>query len=389
MNFTKALNSKIRDVKPSGIRRFFDIVEEVEGVISLGIGEPDFQTPKNIRNAGIKALEEGKTKYTSNSGLTELRNEISSYYKRKFNVESDGIENVLLTVGASEALDLCFRVLLEPGDEVLVCEPSYVCYSPLTSVSDGVYVPIVTKEEDNFRLTPQALKEAITPKSKLLVLTYPNNPTGAIMEKEDLQAIAQIIKDTNIIVITDEIYAEFTFGNKKHFSIAEIPEMRKRTVIISGFSKAFAMTGWRLGYAIGPKPLIDAMTKMHQHAIMSAPTVAQYAAIEALTNGAPDVEKMRLAYDKRRKFIVGEFNKIGLHTFEPEGAFYCFPCIKSTGLSSEEFCERLLKDKNVAVIPGTAFGDSGEGFVRVSYCYSTEHIKEALKRIADFVEELQ
>lgn len=389
MDFTNALNTKIRDVKPSGIRRFFDIVEEIEDVVSLGIGEPDFQTPENIRRAGIKALEEGHTKYTSNLGLTVLRNEIANYYKRNFNVDYKGKNEILITVGGSEALDLCFRVLLEPGDEVLVCEPSYVCYSPLTCVSDGVYVPIVTKEEDKFRLTPEALRKVITPKSKLLVLTYPNNPTGGIMEREDLEAIAEVIRDTNIIVVSDEIYGEFTYGGKKHVSMAEIPGMKERTVIVSGFSKAYAMTGWRLGYALGPEVLIAAMTKMHQHAIMSAPTVAQYAAIEALRNGAPDVDKMRRAYDNRRRLIVDGFNSMGLSTFEPEGAFYCFPCIKSTGLSSDEFCQKLLEEKNVALIPGTAFGDCGEGYVRVSYCYSTEHIKTALKRIDEFVENLK
>ncbi len=389
MDLTEKLNTRIKEVKPSEIRKFFDIVEEVEGVISLGIGEPDFQTPEPIRKAGIKALEEGQTKYTSNSGLTVLRNEVADYYKRNFNVEYEGSDETLITVGGSEALDLCFRILLEPGDEVLVCEPSYVCYSPLTSVSGGVYVPIVTKQEDKFRLTPEALKQVITPKSKLLVLTYPNNPTGGIMEREHLEAIAEVIKETNIIVISDEIYGEFTYGGKRHVSIAEIPGMKERTIIVSGFSKAFAMTGWRLGYALGPKALIDAMTKMHQHSIMSAPTVAQYAAIEALKNGKPDVDKMRRAYDSRRQFVVEEFNRIGLDTFEPEGAFYCFPCIKSTGLNSGEFCERLLREKNVAVIPGTAFGDSGEGYIRVSYCYSPEHLKTALKKIGEFVDELK
>lgn len=389
MDFKNALNSKIRDVKPSGIRRFFDIVEEVEGVISLGIGEPDFITPEPIRRAGIDSLAVGKTKYTSNLGLTKLRNEIAAYYKRRFNVDYDGAKNILVTVGGSEALDLCFRVLLEPGDEVLVSEPSYVCYSPLTSISDGVYIPIVTREEDGFRITPEALEKVVTPKSKLLVLTYPNNPTGGIMERNDLEAIAEVIKDTDIIVLSDEIYGEFTYGGKHHVSMAEIPSMKERTVIINGFSKAYAMTGWRLGYAIGPEPLIAAITKMHQHAIMSAPTTAQYAAITALRECDRHVDEMRRIYDSRRRLVVDGFNRIGLHTFEPEGAFYCFPCIKSTGLSSDKFCERLLRDQNIAVIPGTAFGDCGEGYVRVSYCYSTEHLTEALRRIEIFVNKVK
>ncbi len=389
IDFNQLLNKRIRDVKPSGIRKFFDICEEYDDVISLGIGEPDFPTPEHIRQAGINAIASGHTKYTSNKGLTELRREIAAYYKRRFNVDYCGDTDVLITIGGSEALDLCFRVLLEPGDEVLVSEPSYVCYSPLTSISNGVYVPIVTEEKDKFRLTPEALKAAITPKSKLLVLTYPNNPTGGIMEREDLEAIAEVIKDTNIIVISDEIYGELTYGGKRHVSMAEIPGMKERTVIINGFSKAYSMTGWRLGYAIGPKELIAAITKMHQHAIMSANTISQYAAIEALRNGDVDINYMHKTYDARRRLVVSGFNLIGLHTFEPEGAFYCFPCIKSTGLDSETFCAQLLEKKRVAVVPGTAFGDCGEGYIRVSYCYSTDHLAEALKRIGDFVEELR
>ena len=387
MDFKNALNSKIRDVKPSGIRKFFDIVEEMDDVISLGIGEPDFTTPLRIRQAGIASLVKGKTKYTSNSGLGALRKEIAAYYKRRFNVDYDK-NNILVTVGGSEALDLCFRVLIEPGDEVIVCEPSYVCYEPLTIISDGVYVPIFTKEEQGFKLTPELLEAAITPKSKLLVLTYPNNPTGGIMEKEDLEAIAEVIKKTNLIVVSDEIYGEFTYGGKSHYSIAQIPEMKERTVVINGFSKAYAMTGWRLGYAIGPEALISAITKMHQHAIMSAPTTAQYAAIVALSECDDDVLHMKEVYDMRRRLVVDGFNRLGLHTFEPEGAFYCFPCIKSTGLSSDEFCERLLREQKVAVVPGTAFGASGEGFVRVSYAYSIKQINTALERIKLFVESL-
>lgn len=388
MDYQSKLNQKIKDVKPSGIRKFFDIVATMDNVISLGIGEPDFQTPACIREAGIQTLREGKTKYTSNSGLVELRQAIAAYYERRFHVSYNGDTDCLLTVGGSEAIDLCFRVLLSEGDEVVMGEPSFVCYGPLTGMSNGVYVPIATKAEDKFRLKAEDLKRAITPKTKLLVLSYPNNPTGAILERSDLEAIADVVRGTDIIVIADEIYGEFTYGGKTHVSIAELPGMKERTIIVSGFSKAFAMTGWRLGYALGPRELIAALTKLHQHGIMSAPTIAQYAALTALEKAEDDVREMMKVYDMRRRLVVDGFNAIGLDTFEPEGAFYCFPCIKKTGLSSEDFSQRLLDEKKVAVVPGTAFGDCGEGFVRVSYCYSTEHLEEALKRIGEFVERL-
>lgn len=385
MDYQSKLNQKIKDVKPSGIRKFFDIVATMDNVISLGIGEPDFQTPECIREAGIQTLREGRTKYTSNSGLIELRRAIAAYYERRFGVAYNGDTDCLITVGGSEAIDLCFRVLLSEGDEVVMGEPSFVCYGPLTGMSNGVYVPIATKAEDKFRLKAGDLKQAITPKTKLLVLSYPNNPTGAILERADLEAIADVVRGTEIIVIADEIYGEFTYGRKKHVSIAELPGMKERTIIVSGFSKAFAMTGWRLGYALGPRELIAALTKLHQHGIMSAPTIAQYAALTALEKAENDVREMMKVYDSRRRLIVDGFNAIGLDTFEPEGAFYCFPCIKKTGLSSEDFCQRLLDEKKVAVVPGTAFGDCGEGFVRVSYCYSTEHLQEALVKIGGFV----
>ncbi len=388
MDYQSKLNQKIKDVKPSGIRKFFDIVATMDNVISLGIGEPDFQTPACIREAGIQTLREGKTKYTSNSGLVELRQTIAAYYERRFHVSYNGDTDCLITVGGSEAIDLCFRVLLSEGDEVVMGEPSFVCYGPLTGMSNGVYVPIATKAEDKFRLKAEDLKRAITPKTKLLVLSYPNNPTGAILERSDLEAIADIVRGTDIIVIADEIYGEFTYSGKTHVSIAELPGMKERTIIVSGFSKAFAMTGWRLGYALGPRELIAALTKLHQHGIMSAPTIAQYAALTALEKAEDDVREMMKVYDMRRRLVVDGFNAIGLDTFEPEGAFYCFPCIKKTGLSSEDFSQRLLDEKKVAVVPGTAFGDCGEGFVRVSYCYSTEHLEEALKRIGEFVERL-
>ncbi len=388
MDYQSKLNQKIKDVKPSGIRKFFDIVATMDNVISLGIGEPDFQTPACVREAGIQTLREGKTKYTSNSGLVELRRAIAAYYERRFHVSYNGDTDCLLTVGGSEAIDLCFRVLLSEGDEVVMGEPSFVCYGPLTGMSNGVYVPIATKAEDKFRLKAEDLKRAITPKTKLLVLSYPNNPTGAILERSDLEAIADVVRGTDIIVIADEIYGEFTYGGKTHVSIAELPGMKERTIIVSGFSKAFAMTGWRLGYALGPRELIAALTKLHQHGIMSAPTIAQYAALTALEKAEDDVREMMKVYDMRRRLVVDGFNAIGLDTFEPEGAFYCFPCIKKTGLSSEDFSQRLLDEKKVAVVPGTAFGDCGEGFVRVSYCYSTEHLEEALKRIGEFVERL-
>ncbi len=383
------INPVVRDIPPSGIRKFFDIAAEMDDAISLGVGEPDFVTPWHIRDEGIYSLEKGMTYYTSNSGLKELRFELSKYMKRRFSLDYDPLTQLLITVGGSEAIDLCIRSLICSGDEVLIPEPSFVCYSPITRLAGGVPVPIVTKAENNFKLTAEELKAAITPKTRVLILPFPNNPTGAIMSEEDLCEIAEVLRGTNIIVLSDEIYAELTYGDKKHFSIAQIPDMYERTVLVSGFSKAYAMTGWRLGYACGHPDLIKAMTKVHQFAIMSAPTTAQYAAIEALRNGDDDIEMMKNEYDMRRRVIVQGFNDMGLECFEPKGAFYAFPSIKSTGLTSNDFCERCLREKKVAVIPGTAFGQSGEGFIRCSYAYSIDSINEALNRIEAFVKTLR
>lgn len=379
------LNSVVREIPPSGIRRFFDIAAEMEDAISLGVGEPDFVTPWHIRDEGIYSLEKGRTYYTSNSGLKELRTEICKYLDRRFSLKYDPLSQVVVTVGGSEAIDLCIRAVVEPGDQVLIPEPSFVCYQPITALAGGIPVPIVTKAEDNFRLTADELKKAITPKTKVLVLPFPNNPTGAVMRKEHLEEIAEVLRDTNILVLADEIYAELTYGDERHISFASIPEMYERTILVSGFSKAYAMTGWRLGYACGHPDLIKAMTKIHQFAIMSAPTTAQYAAIEALKNGDKDIEEMKAEYDRRRNIIVKGFNDMGLECFNPEGAFYAFPSIKSTGMDSNTFCEQLLYDKKVAVVPGNAFGKSGEGFVRCSYAYSVQKINMALERIESFV----
>ena len=387
INYDEVINEKIKAVKPSGIRKFFDIASEMDNVISLSIGEPDFKTPWHIREEGINSLRLGNTRSTSNKGLTELRDEICSYYKRRFNVSYKGNENCLVTVGGSEAIDLTMRTLINIGDQVLIPEPSFVCYNPLVEMADGEPVVVETRAEDKFKITPELLEKAITPKSKILVLPYPNNPTGGIMERSDLEKIAPIIKKHNIFVLSDEIYAELTYNGKQHVSIAELEGMKERTVVVSGFSKSYSMTGWRLGYSLAPKPITDAMTKMHQFGIMSAPTTAQYAAIEALKNGDKDITAMRDEYDMRRRLVVEKFNEMGLTCFEPEGAFYAFPCIKSTGMSSEDFCMELLKSKSVAVVPGNAFGESGEGFVRVSYSFSVKHIMEALKRIEEFLQE--
>lgn len=375
-------------MKPSGIRKFFDVAETMEDVISLGVGEPDFRTPWQIRSAGIRSLERGNTRYTSNKGLELLRREVAAYTKRKYGVSYDPMKEVLITVGGSEAIDLAIRALVSPGDEVIIPEPSYVCYEPITRLAGGIPVIIDTKEENAFKLTAAELSAAITPRTKALILPYPANPTGAIMEREDLMALADVLRDTNIIVISDEIYSELTFG-ASHVSAASIPELYERTVTINGFSKAFSMTGWRLGYATGPREIMSQMTKIHQYAIMCAPTTSQYAAVEALRCCDSEVQRMVEEYDDRRRVIVSGFNKLGLTCREPRGAFYAFPSIKSTGMTSEEFCEKLLYSKHVAIVPGTAFGKSGEGYVRASYCYSIEHIKEALKRIGEFLEELK
>lgn len=388
IDYDKYLNDHIKTIKPSGIRKFFDIANEMEDVISLSIGEPDFQTPWHIRDEGIKSLEKGKTWYSPNRGFMELRQEIANYYERRFGIPYDYKNQTLVTVGGSEAIDLAFRTLIQQGDEVIIPEPSFVCYEPLAVMAGGTPVIIRTKNEDNFRLKAKDLEAAITPKSKLLVLPFPNNPTGAIMEREDLEEIAKVVLKHDLLVLSDEIYSELTYGGKRHVSIASLDNMYERTIVINGFSKSYAMTGWRLGYALGPALLIEQMTKLHQYGIMSAPTTAQYAAIEALRNGDRDVCKMRDEYDMRRRLVVDGFNEMGLSCFEPLGAFYVFPCIKSTGLTSEEFCTRLIMDKHVAVVPGTAFGECGEGFVRVSYSYSLKHLKIALERIKEFLEEL-
>lgn len=387
INFDDIISPVVSGIKPSGIRKFFDIANQMEDAISLGIGEPDFITPWHIRDAGIMSLEKGQTYYTANAGLIQLRKEICRYLLRRFTLCYEP-ENVLVTVGGSEAIDLMVRSVVAPGDEVLIPEPSFVCYEPCTRLAGGIPVPIVTKAEDNFKLTAEALKDAITDKTKLLILPFPNNPTGAIMEKEDLEKIAEVLENTNIMVLSDEIYAELTY-DAKHFSIANIPSMKERTVIIGGFSKCYAMTGWRLGYAVGNTAIIGPMTKIHQFGIMSAPTTSQYAAIEALKNGDSDIEEMADEYNVRRRYIIDRFNQIGLDCFEAKGAFYVFPCIKSTGMTSDEFCNTLLQKKKVAIIPGNAFGESGEGFARVSYAYSLEKIKLALDKIEEFLNEIK
>lgn len=389
MDYKKLLNPRLVATQPSGIRRFFDMAASLDNVIALTIGEPDFSTPWHIRQAGIDTLEKGKTWYSPNAGFMELRCAIAAYLKRRFTLSYDPAGEVVVTVGGSEAIDLTMRALVAPGDEVLVPSPSFVCYSPLAELAGGVAVPIETRAEDSFRLTASALKAAITPKTKLLILPYPNNPTGGVMRREHLEEIAEVLRGTDIMVLSDEIYAELTYGGQRHVSFAEIDGMWERTILVSGFSKAYAMTGWRLGYACGPKPVMEQILKLHQYGIMSAPTTAQYAAIEALTNGDEDVEYMRAEYDARRRLIVDGFRKIGMPCFEPEGAFYVFPSVEITGLTSEEFCRRLLNEKHVAVVPGTAFGACGEGFLRVSYCYSVKHIQEALKRIDEFLEEFR
>ena len=388
-DYSRYLNKKLVQVKPSGIRKFFSIAQEMDNVISLGVGEPDFLTPWHVRQTGIDTLERGSTRYTANAGLAELREEIVRFYKRKYFLSYDPVKEVLVTVGGSEGIDMAIRALVEPGDEVIVIEPSFVCYKPIVEVAGGVAVPLAVREEDHFRVTPQALESVITPKTKLLVLPYPNNPTGAVMRREDLEAIAPVIQKHDLFVLSDEIYSELTYGSISHVSIASVEGMWERTVVINGFSKTYSMTGWRLGYALGPAPVIEQMTKLHQFAIMSAPTTSQYAAIEALRNGDADILKMAEEYDMRRRFTMAQFRKIGLPCFEPEGAFYAFPCIRSTGLSSEEFCERMIKEKHVAVVPGNAFGDCGEGYIRVSYCYSIDELQKAIRIIGEFVRELK
>ena len=384
MDYEKYLSQVANGLTPSGIRRFFDIAAEMDHVISLGVGEPDFKTPWAIRQEAIHTLEQGKTWYTANAGLARLRQEIARYLKDAIGVEYHPKDQILVSVGGSEAIDLCVRALVQPGDEVLVPQPSFVCYDPIVRLAGGAPVAIETKVENQFRLTPEELEEKITPKTKLLVLPYPNNPTGAVMKREHLEAIAPVLQRHDLLVLSDEIYSELTYSGK-HVSIASLPGMAQRTVVINGFSKSFAMTGWRLGFAAGPAPIVQLMVKIHQYAIMSAPTMSQYAAVEALKSCMSSVADMREEYNLRRRYVVDALNKMGLSCFEPEGAFYVFPSIRSTGLSSEEFCEKLLEQERVAVVPGNAFGDSGEGHVRISYSYSINYLKEALKRIQRFV----
>ncbi len=379
------LNMKVKEIQPSGIRKFFDIVSEMKDAISLGVGEPDFETPWHIRKVGIESLEKGKTFYTSNSGLKELKEELCEYLDRRFKLKYHPKDEIFITVGGSEAIDLALRAMIDAGDEVIIPQPSYVSYLPCTVLADGVPVIINLKAENEFRLTPEELLEAVTDKTKLLIMPFPNNPTGSIMTREELEKIAKICIEKDIYVISDEIYCELTYGGKNHVSIAELPGMKERTIVINGFSKSYAMTGWRLGYACGPKEIISQMLKIHQFAIMCAPTTSQYAAVEAVKLGDEDVARMRESYDKRRRFVVSRLREMGLDCFEPLGAFYVFPSIQSTGMTSDEFANNLLKEQKVAVVPGTAFGDCGEGFLRISYAYSLENLKEALGRMEVFV----
>jgi len=388
INYDKILNQRIQKIPPSGIRKYFDLLNSMDGGISLGIGEPDFITPMHIRKAGIESLEKGYTKYTPNAGLADLREAISDYMKRRFDLEYDSMSQILVTVGGSEGIDLAMRCILEQEDEVIIPTPSFVCYGPLAAIAHGVPVLVETKAENEFRLTADELRAAITPKTKAVVLPYPNNPTGGIMGREHLEELAEVLRGTDIMVISDEIYAELTYG-QKHVSMANLPGMYERTIVVNGFSKAYSMTGWRMGFLCAPKEIIGAMTKLHQYGIMSAPTTSQYAAIEAMRNGDDDIAEMKAEYDKRRRFLVDGFRKLGLECFEPKGAFYTFPCIKSTGLSSEDFCERLIREEQVAVIPGSAFGPGGEGFVRACYAASMENLDEALKRIERFLNNLK
>ena len=384
IDYNSVLSDKIKNIKPSGIRKFFDLAAMMKGVISLGVGEPDFPTPWTVRKTAIDTLEKKRIIYTANSGLAELRQEIANYTKKKIGVEYDPEQEIVVTVGGSEAIDIAVRAIVDPGDEVLIVEPCFVCYAPIVELMGGVAVPIKTHVEDNFKLTAESLKEKITDKTKLLILPFPNNPTGAIMTREDLEPIAEVLRDTNIMILSDEIYSELTYG-RKHCSIASLDGMAERTILVNGFSKAFAMTGWRLGYLAAPQPIVEQALKIHQYAIMSSPTISQYAAIEALTGCEKEVRKMVDEYNVRRRLVVDSFNKMGLTCFNPEGAFYVFPCIRSTGMTSEEFCEKLLNEQKVAVVPGNAFGECGEGFIRVSYAYSLKHLMEALSRIEKFI----
>ena len=386
MNYDELLAPAAKAMRPSGIRKFFDLAADMPHCISLGVGEPDFKTPWSVRDAGIRSLELGRTKYTANSGLKELRGEICNYLQRRFELHYKE-ENILVTVGGSEAIDLAIRAVVQPGDEVIIPEPCFVCYEPITQLTGGVPVHIATRAEDQFRLTADQLRAAITPKTKLLIFPYPNNPTGAVMSAAEMEEIAAVLRETNVLVLSDEIYSELTYGLDRHVSIASLPGMAERTIVVNGFSKSYAMTGWRLGYAAGPAPLIKVMTKIHQSCIMSAPTTSQYAAITALRQCDDQIEMMRDEYNRRRRYVVKGLNEMGLTCFEPRGAFYVFPSIQISGLTSSEFCEQLLREKEVAIIPGSAFGASGEGYARISYAYSVDHLQTAMKRIREFLKE--
>lgn len=386
MNYDELLAPAAKAMRPSGIRKFFDLAADMPHCISLGVGEPDFKTPWSVRDAGIRSLELGRTKYTANSGLKELRGEICNYLQRRFDLHYKE-ENVLVTVGGSEAIDLTIRAVVQPGDEVIIPEPCFVCYEPITQLTGGVPVHIATRAEDQFRLTADQLRAAITPRTKLLIFPYPNNPTGAVMSAAEMEEIAAVLRETNVLVLSDEIYSELTYGLDRHVSIASLPGMAERTIVVNGFSKSYAMTGWRLGYAAGPVPLVKVMTKIHQSCIMSAPTTSQYAAITALRQCDDQIEMMRDEYNRRRRYVVKALNEMGLTCFEPRGAFYVFPSIQISGLTSSEFCEQLLREKEVAIIPGSAFGASGEGYARISYAYSVDHLQTAMKRIREFLTE--
>ena len=386
MNYDELLAPAAKAMRPSGIRKFFDLAADMPHCISLGVGEPDFKTPWSVRDAGIRSLELGRTKYTANSGLKELRGEICNYLQRRFDLHYKE-ENILVTVGGSEAIDLTIRAVVQPGDEVIIPEPCFVCYEPITQLTGGVPVHIATRAEDQFRLTADQLRAAITPRTKLLIFPYPNNPTGAVMSAAEMEEIAAVLRETNVVVLSDEIYSELTYGLDRHVSIASLPGMAERTIVVNGFSKSYAMTGWRLGYAAGPAPLVKVMTKIHQSCIMSAPTTSQYAAITALRQCDDQIEMMRDEYNRRRRYVVKALNEMGLTCFEPRGAFYVFPSIQISGLTSSEFCEQLLREKEVAIIPGSAFGASGEGYARISYAYSVDHLQTAMKRIREFLTE--
>ena len=386
MNYDELLAPAAKAMRPSGIRKFFDLAADMPHCISLGVGEPDFKTPWSVRDAGIRSLELGRTKYTANSGLKELRGEICNYLQRRFDLHYKE-ENILVTVGGSEAIDLTIRAVVQPGDEVIIPEPCFVCYEPITQLTGGVPVHIATRAEDQFRLTADQLRAAITPRTKLLIFPYPNNPTGAVMSAAEMEEIAAVLRETNVLVLSDEIYSELTYGLDRHVSIASLPGMAERTIVVNGFSKSYAMTGWRLGYAAGPAPLVKVMTKIHQSCIMSAPTTSQYAAITALRQCDDQIEMMRDEYNRRRRYVVKALNDMGLTCFEPRGAFYVFPSIQISGLTSSEFCEQLLREKEVAIIPGAAGGASGEGYARISYAYSVDHLQTAMKRIREFLTE--